>query len=104
MKKNSWALFLLILAGIVLGGFIGSLASDARGVWLAWLRPELRDGQSACAESGCACHNVRTVDSYYHGQYHWRGHCHYHLSAAVSRWRTCCVTIEESHEKQEESL
>ena len=29
MKKNSWALFLLILAGIVLGGFIGSLASDA---------------------------------------------------------------------------
>ena len=35
MKKNSWALFLLILAGIVLGGFIGSLASDA-GVF-GWL-------------------------------------------------------------------
>lgn len=26
--KNSWALFLLILAGIVLGGFIGMLAGD----------------------------------------------------------------------------
>lgn len=25
MKKNSWACFLLILAGIVIGGFIGSL-------------------------------------------------------------------------------
>lgn len=25
MRKNSWACFLLILAGIVIGGFIGSL-------------------------------------------------------------------------------
>ncbi len=25
MKKNSWACFLLILAGIVIGGFIGNL-------------------------------------------------------------------------------
>ena len=25
--KNNWALFLLLLAGIVLGGFIGSLAA-----------------------------------------------------------------------------
>ncbi len=25
MKKNSWACFLLVLAGIVLGGFIGEL-------------------------------------------------------------------------------
>ena len=35
MKKNSWALFLLILTGIVLGGFIGSMAEGA-GV-LGWL-------------------------------------------------------------------
>ena len=34
-RKNPWALFLLILAGIVLGGFIGTLA---RGVsFLDWL-------------------------------------------------------------------
>ena len=33
--KNNWALFLLILAGIVLGGFIGSLTSGAPG--LSWL-------------------------------------------------------------------
>lgn len=31
MKKNSWACFLLILAGIVIGGFIGSLFP---GTWL----------------------------------------------------------------------
>ncbi len=33
--KNSWALFLLILAGIVLGGFIGYLAQDVS--LLSWL-------------------------------------------------------------------
>jgi len=34
-EKNGWALFLLILAGIVLGGFIGSLASGVG--FLKWL-------------------------------------------------------------------
>ena len=28
-KKNTWTCFLLILAGIVLGGFIGNLFSDS---------------------------------------------------------------------------
>ena len=32
--KNNWALFLLLLAGIVLGGFIGELASGISG--LSW--------------------------------------------------------------------
>lgn len=31
MRKNKWACFLLILAGIVIGGFIGSLFP---GTWL----------------------------------------------------------------------
>jgi hypothetical protein len=31
MRKNTWACFLMILAGIVLGGFIGSLFPDT---WL----------------------------------------------------------------------
>lgn len=31
MRKNNWACFLLILAGIVIGGFIGSLFPDT---WL----------------------------------------------------------------------
>lgn len=33
--KNSWALFLLMLAGIVLGRFIGTLTADMPG--FAWL-------------------------------------------------------------------
>ena len=33
--KNSWALFLLILTGIVLGGFIGFLTKDIS--YLSWL-------------------------------------------------------------------
>ena len=34
-SKNSWALFLLILAGIVLGGFIGMMAEGVPA--LSWL-------------------------------------------------------------------
>ena len=33
--KNSWALFLLMLAGIFIGGFIGTLTADMPG--FAWL-------------------------------------------------------------------
>lgn len=35
LGKNNWALVLLVLAGIVLGGFIGSLLSGIPG--LGWL-------------------------------------------------------------------
>jgi len=35
--KNSWALFLLILAGIVLGGFIGMLSQGVSALrWLGY--------------------------------------------------------------------
>lgn len=33
--KNTWALFLMILAGVVLGGFLGYLAKDVD--FLSWL-------------------------------------------------------------------
>lgn len=33
--KNGWTLLLLVLAGVVLGGFIGSLAAEVPG--LDWL-------------------------------------------------------------------
>lgn len=33
--KNFWILLLLLLAGIVIGGFIGNMASDIS--WLSWL-------------------------------------------------------------------
>ena len=36
-SKNAWALFLLILTGIVLGGFIGMLAEGVTALsWLAY--------------------------------------------------------------------
>nr|WP_317281971.1 DUF4321 domain-containing protein [uncultured Sellimonas sp.] len=34
-SKNGWALFLMLLAGMVLGGFIGMLAEDVPA--LSWL-------------------------------------------------------------------
>lgn len=34
-NKNFWILLLLLLAGIVLGGFLGSLAEGT--TWLSWL-------------------------------------------------------------------
>ena len=34
-NKNFWILLILLLAGIVLGGFIGSLAQGVS--WLSWL-------------------------------------------------------------------
>lgn len=33
--KNNWALFLLILSGIAVGGVIGNLISDIS--WLSWI-------------------------------------------------------------------
>lgn len=35
LGKNNWALFLMILAGIVIGGFIGWLTKDVS--FLSWL-------------------------------------------------------------------
>ena len=35
MKRSSLVLLLLMLAGVVLGGFIGYLAKDVS--WLSWL-------------------------------------------------------------------
>ena len=47
MGKNSWALLLLMLAGIVVGGFLGYLARDVS--WLSWLNygQEFSVGSSA---------------------------------------------------------
>lgn len=41
-NKNGWALFLLILAGIVLGGFLGSLANNVE--WLKWINKGISFG------------------------------------------------------------
>ncbi len=46
-SKNNWALFLLLLAGIVLGGFIGELTRDVS--FLSWLSYGKTFGLSAGA-------------------------------------------------------
>lgn len=36
-SKNAWALFLMLLAGIVIGGFIGTLTKDISALnWLSY--------------------------------------------------------------------
>ena len=40
--KNGWTLLLLMLAGVVIGGFIGSIASSVSGTGLAELRAGIR--------------------------------------------------------------
>ncbi len=36
-SKNAWALFLMLLAGIVIGGFIGTLTKDVSALnWLSY--------------------------------------------------------------------
>ncbi len=36
-SKNTWALFLMLLAGIVIGGFIGTLTKDVSALnWLSY--------------------------------------------------------------------
>ena len=37
-SKNGWTLLLLILAGVVLGGFIGSLAAGVSGLDRSYCR------------------------------------------------------------------
>jgi len=48
--KNSWALFLLILAGVVLGGFIGYVAQDVP--FLSWLNYGQEFGIGGAANEG----------------------------------------------------
>lgn len=44
LGKNNWALFLMILAGIVIGGFIGELTKNV--AFLSWLNYGMEFGLS----------------------------------------------------------
>ena len=72
-SKNAWALFLLILAGVVLGGFIGTLAKGVPA--LSW-----RSDRSESRSNG---HNIWSIDKDNHGKYHWRDSFHYHISFLI---------------------
>ena len=73
-NKNFWILLLLLLAGIVFGGFLGE----------AEFRTVLRLRHSARTESRGTGHHLWTDHSHYHGQYYWRGNCAFDLSLSVT--------------------
>ena len=65
--KNNWTLFILILAGIVLGGFLGNLAQSVP--WLSWLNY----GQPSGVGSGHPGADFRAFRAHHHR----RDHRHY---------------------------
>ena len=82
-SKNAWALFLLILAGVVLGGFIGTLAKGVPALsWLSYGQ-SFRDRRSDRSESRSNGHNIWSIDKDNHGKYHWRDSFHYHISFLI---------------------
>ena len=80
-SKNAWALFLLILAGVVLGGFIGTLAKGVPA--LSWLSYGQSFGRADRPGPGSVSHNIWSVDKDNHGKYHWRDSFHYHISFLI---------------------
>ena len=80
-SKNAWALFLLILAGVVLGGFIGTLAKGVPA--LSWLSYGQSFGIDDRPGPGSVSHNIWSVDKDNHGKYHWRDSFHYHISFLI---------------------
>jgi len=57
--KNNWALFLLILAGIVLGSFLGYLTRDIKG--LSWLDYGMDFGIGDTANGGIVSLNLSVI-------------------------------------------
>lgn len=84
LGKNNWALFLMLLAGIMLGGFIGNAAAGVSG--LSWLNYGQSFGlrQPDCAGSGHSGDHIRIIDQDYHRQHYRRADCDYYLSLDLS--------------------
>ena len=79
-RKNFWILLIMLLAGIVLGGFMGQLANGIS--WLSWLN----FGQSFGLDSPLVINFgilVITLGLYHqdhYGKYYRHCHCPDHLS------------------------
>ena len=99
-SKNAWALFLLLLAGVVLGGFIGELAKGVPA--LSWLGYGQSFGIDDRPGPGSVSHNIWSVDKDNHGKYHWRDSFHYHISFLII-YRICLLTesVKMSCESEE---
>ncbi len=82
-SKNAWALFLLILAGVVLGGFIGTLAKGVSA--LSWLSYGQSFGidEPIVLDLGVLVITFGLSIKDNHGKYHWRDSFHYHISFLI---------------------
>ena len=82
-NKNYWVLLLLVLAGVVLGGFIGELTSNIS--FLHWLSYGQSFGLQNAAGSRPRHSGsyVRTDNQNYHRRYHRNSTCNSHLSIIV---------------------
>ena len=69
--KNGWALFLLILAGVVLGSFISQLTSGVAG--LSWI------SKTTYLKLRRIGSDFRTDNQIHHWQYHRNYCCRYYL-------------------------
>lgn len=78
-NKNFWILLLLLLAGIVLGGFLGEATKKHQSAVLAEFRTVLWIRHSAGIKSWRAGHYLWADYPHYHGQYHRCSHCTFDL-------------------------
>ena len=76
--KNNWALFLLVLAGIVIGSFIAQATAGISVLVKLWQK--LWVYNSFCPRSGNFGINVRAQDQNYHRKYSWYFDRNDHLS------------------------
>ena len=78
--KNAWALFLLLLAGIVLGGFIGMLADGVSSLnWLSYGQTFGLD-DPVVLNLGLLVVTFGLTIKIYHCKHHWRDCSNFHLS------------------------
>ena len=75
--KNNWALFLLVLAGIVIGSFIAQATAGISA--LSWLNYGKNFGFTTPFVLDLGI-NVRAQDQNYHRKYSWYFDCNDHLS------------------------
>ena len=85
-SKNAWALFLLLLAGIVLGGFIGMLAEGVPSLdWLAYGQ-SFGAGRAYRAEFRCPGRYVWSIDQDNNRKYYWRDSFDFNLSLLIIKY------------------
>lgn len=84
-SKSSWVLLLLLLSGIVLGGFIGEMTARVPG--LSWLNFGESFGleRSARLKPRDPCDHVRTQHPDHDGEHHRRDRCDPDLPFPVGR-------------------